>query len=69
MEKNYLPVKTYVIEDMGSYNIVDVKLGKETVKVRTLPTLRPEIGSECYIDMDMNRVSLFDLETGNSLTE
>lgn len=68
IEKNYLPVKTYVIEDMGSYNIVDVKLGKETVKVRTLPTLKPEIGSECYIDLDMNRVSLFDMETGNSLT-
>jgi len=67
-EKNFLPAKIYVIEDMGSYNIIDVMLGGETVKVRTLPTLKPDIGSECYIDLDMNRVSIFDRETGNSIT-
>jgi len=66
-EEGFLTVETYVVEDMGSYHIVDVKLGKETIKVRTLPTQRPEVGEECYIDLDMNRMSIFDSETGKSL--
>jgi multiple sugar transport system ATP-binding protein len=62
-----LEVTVYVSEETGSYNIIDVNLGSQKVKVRTLPTVKPDIGDRAYIDLDMERVSLFDKKTGNSI--
>ncbi len=66
-EKNYLDVKVYVIEETGSYNIVDVSLGVEKIKVRTIPTIKPDIGEAAFVGFDMERISIFDKETGNSI--
>jgi len=62
-----LEVTVYVSEETGSYNIIDVNLGSQKVKVRTLPTVKPGIGDRAYIELDMERVSLFDKKTGNSI--
>lgn len=62
-----LEVTVYVSEETGSYNIIDVNLGSQKVKVRTLPTVKPDIGDRVYIELDMERVSLFDKKTGNSI--
>lgn len=62
-----LGVQVYVIEETGSYNIIDVSLGKEKIKVRTLPTVKPNIGDTAYIGIDMDRVSIFNKETENSI--
>lgn len=66
--KGALEVSVYVNEETGSYNIIDVNLGSQKVKVRTLPTIKPGIGDRAYIELDMDRVSLFDKESGNSIT-
>jgi multiple sugar transport system ATP-binding protein len=63
----YLEVKVYVIEKTGSYNIIDLNLGRQKVKVRTTPTVKPEIGQTAYIDFDMKRISLFEKKNGVSL--
>ncbi len=63
-----LEVTVYVSEETGSYNIIDVNLGSQKVKVRTLPTIKPGIGDRAYIELDIDRVSLFDKESGNSIT-
>ncbi|MBN2323303.1 MAG: ABC transporter ATP-binding protein [Spirochaetes bacterium] len=62
-----LDVTVYVSEETGSYNIIDVNLGSQKVKVRTLPTVKPAIGDPAYIELDMNRVSIFDKESGGSI--
>lgn len=62
-----LEITVYVSEETGSYNIIDVNLGNQKVKVRTLPTVKPNIGDRAYIEIDINRASLFDKETGNSI--
>jgi multiple sugar transport system ATP-binding protein len=62
-----LAVQVYVIEETGSYNIIDVSLGKEKIKVRTLPTVQPKIGDTAYIGIDMDRISIFNKETENSI--
>ncbi len=64
---NWLAVKVYVIEETGSYNIIDVSLGSEKIKVRTLPTVKPDIGENAYIDFDLKRISIFDRETEKSI--
>jgi multiple sugar transport system ATP-binding protein len=61
----YLPGKVYVVEEMGSYNIIDVQLGGETIKVRTPPTVKPEVGAPAFVRFDLQRISLFDRETGS----
>jgi multiple sugar transport system ATP-binding protein len=68
-KEGLLEVTVYVSEETGSYNIIDVNLGSQKVKVRTLPTVKPDIGDRAYIELDMKRVSIFDKETGNSITQ
>jgi multiple sugar transport system ATP-binding protein len=65
--ENYLKSEVFVIETLGSYNIIDLKLGNATVRVRTLPTVMPDIATEAFIGFDMDRASLFDKETENSI--
>jgi multiple sugar transport system ATP-binding protein len=65
--QNYLKSEVFVIETLGSYNIIDIKMGKETIRVRTLPTVIPDIATEAFIGFDMDRASLFDKETENSI--
>ncbi len=66
-ERGALAVKVYVVEETGSYNIIDVSLGNEMIKVRTLPKIKPDIGNPAYISLDMNRITIFDKESGNSI--
>jgi multiple sugar transport system ATP-binding protein len=68
-EKNLFQTEVFAIEKTGSYNIIDVKLGKEIVRVRTLPTIVPRIQDQVYLGFDMDGVNLFDKKNGHSLTE
>ncbi len=65
--ENYIDTEVYVIETLGNYNIIDVKIGEDIVRVRTLPTVMPDIGTTCCIGFDMSRIILFDKETEDSI--
>jgi len=64
---NYVKSEVFVIETLGSYNIIDMKIGNEIVRVRTLPVVMPDFGTEAFIGVDMDRVTLFDKETEKSI--
>lgn len=64
---NYVKSEIFVIETLGSYNIIDMKLGDEILRARTLPAVMPDIGASAYIGFDMDRITLFDKETENSI--
>lgn len=66
-EWNYIKTEVFIVEATGSYNIVDVKLGSDIVKVRTLPTVAPKIGKTVCIGIDMGRISIFNKKNGNSI--
>jgi len=66
-KSNHLETRVYVVATMGSYNITDVRLGDETIKVRTAPSILPEVGETVYISFDPKRISIFDEETGDSV--
>ncbi len=66
-KENYLKAQVYVIEKMGSYNIVDIKYGEEIIRVRTLPSVRLEIGETVYASFIMDRIRLFDKKTEETL--
>jgi multiple sugar transport system ATP-binding protein len=60
--------EVFVTERMGSYNIVDVRLGEEIIRARTLPAVRLEIGVQVSVAFDMERVRVFDKQSEQSLT-
>ncbi len=65
--ENYIDTEVFLIETLGSFNIIDVKIGQTTVRIRTLPIVSPNIGQPCCIGFDMNAVTLFDKKTENSI--
>jgi multiple sugar transport system ATP-binding protein len=66
-QENFLDTEVYVIENMGSHKIVDIKYGEETVRARVLPSVEPEIESKVWMNFDMDRIRLFDKETEQSI--
>jgi multiple sugar transport system ATP-binding protein len=65
---DYVTTKVYVIEATGSYNIIDVVLdSSEKIRVRTLSTVAPDINDKVYLNFDMDRVSVFDPGTEESI--
>ncbi|HEB32181.1 MAG TPA: ABC transporter ATP-binding protein [Spirochaetes bacterium] len=66
-EEDSVKTDIFTIEKMGSYNIIDVKLGSEIIRVRTLPTVVPGVKDKAYISFDMDMISLFNRENKQSL--
>jgi multiple sugar transport system ATP-binding protein len=66
-EKDFMATEVFAIEKTGSYNIIDVKLGNEIVRVRTLPTVVPKVRESVHIGLDMQGVTLFDTENEQSI--
>ncbi len=62
------PVEVYVVEPLGSENIVDVRLAGNVLKARTLPTFTARIGETLYMRIDQSRAHLFDAQTTQALT-
>ncbi len=62
-----LNVEVFVVENMGAHHIVDVKYGEEVLRVRTLPTVRPNIAEMLFIRFDMERIRLFNKDTEQSI--
>ncbi len=66
-EENYIETKVFIVERTGSYNIVNIKLGSDIVRVRMLPTVALKVGETVYIGIDMKRISIFNKKDGNSV--
>ena len=66
-QDNSLPAEVYVTEKMGSYHIVDLSYGEEIVRARTSSYVEMEIGQNVRMSFDMDRVRLFDSESGQSI--
>ena len=66
-EEDSVKTDIFTIEKTGSYNIIDIKLGSEIIRVRTLPTVVPGVKDTAYISFDMDMISLFDRENKQSL--
>ncbi|MCE5207492.1 MAG: ABC transporter ATP-binding protein [Chloroflexi bacterium] len=66
-EKNALMGKIFVVEPLGSTNLLTVVVGKEYIKVNTHPTENFQAGEEIWMQMDSNKISWMDVETGVTL--
>jgi len=61
-----LRAEVYVVEPLGSENIIDIDLSGQKLKCRTAPTFLPNVGSPIFARIDMARSHLFDTATGEA---
>lgn len=65
---DFLQGKVYVCEQIGPYNIINIKIGEDIIKAKSLPSFRPEVGSKIWFNLDTNRIHIFDKNTGLAIT-
>ncbi|MAY62078.1 MAG: ABC transporter ATP-binding protein [Rhizobiales bacterium] len=65
--KGHLPAVTTNIEPLGSHDIVDVKIGDQTLRARTESGFVGGEGQEVWVNLDPEQAHFFDRESGLSL--
>ena len=63
----FMQTEVYVIEPLGAYNIVDLRLGKNPntgkdiiLKAKTPPAFSPGIGEKVWMGFDYEKMHIFD---------
>ena len=62
------PAEVVAVEPFGSEVIVDVRVGRQALKVRAAPAVRPAPGSTIALRADPAAVRLFDARAGAALS-
>lgn len=60
--------EVYIVEPLGSENIIDLKIGENLVKAKTLPTVHPNIGQIVPMWFNKDRMHIFDKITGKAIS-
>jgi multiple sugar transport system ATP-binding protein len=63
----YVPVEAHIIEPLGAYDIVDLKVGKQFLRARTASGFVPRVGEPVWAKLDEAQTHFFDAGTGRSL--
>ena len=63
----YVPVEAHIIEPLGAYDIVDLKVGSEMLRARTRSGFVPAPGAKVFARIDPAQAHFFDIASGNSL--
>lgn len=66
-KKGYLPVETHLIEPLGSYDIVDLRVGQQILRARTRSGYVERSGAKVFVRLDPVQAHFFDTASGNSL--
>jgi multiple sugar transport system ATP-binding protein len=63
----FVPVETQIIEPLGSYDIVDLKVGGEVLRARTKSGFVSGPGEKVFARIDPSQAHFFDRASGKSL--
>ncbi len=63
----YLPVEAHIIEPLGAYDIVDLKVGSQMLRARTRSGFVEQAGDRVFARIDPAQAHFFDSESGLSL--
>jgi multiple sugar transport system ATP-binding protein len=63
----YVPVEAHIIEPLGAYDIVDLKIGKQFLRARTASGFVPRVGEVVWARLDESQIHFFDSSNGRSL--
>jgi multiple sugar transport system ATP-binding protein len=65
--ENYLKSEVHVIEPLGPYDIVDLKISGQHMRVKAASNYIQKPGDAVWIQLDEKRTHFFDKESGRSL--
>jgi multiple sugar transport system ATP-binding protein len=63
----YIPVEAHIIEPLGAYDIVDLKVGGEMLRARTASGFVRRVGDTVWARLDPEQTHFFNTATGESL--
>ncbi len=63
-----IQAEVYIVEPLGSENIIDLRIGGNILKVKTLPTIQPGIGQPIHMWFDKDRMHVFDKSTEKAIS-
>ena len=63
----FLPVEAHIIEPLGSYDIVDLKVGDQMLRARTRAGYVARAGTRVHARLDPAQAHFFDTATGKNL--
>jgi len=58
-----IEAEVYIVEPLGSENIIDLRIGENMIKAKTLPTLLPDVGQTVNLWLNKDRTHIFDKNT------
>lgn len=59
--------KVFVVEPLGDRNIFDVQVGDQSLRIKAPPTMLAEPGTPVWVEVNRDRIHLFDPKTDMSL--
>ena len=65
--KGYVPVTAHLIEPLGAYDIVDLKVGSQLVRARTASGYVSKVGAKVWVRLDPAQTHFFNSKTSDSL--
>jgi len=65
--QNHLPVEVHIIEPLGSYDIVDLKVGDQMLRARTRSGYVTAPGQTVWVRLDPSQAHFFDTASGRNL--
>jgi multiple sugar transport system ATP-binding protein len=65
--EGFLPVEAHIIEPLGAYDIVDLRVGKEMLRARTRSGFVRAAGDRVFARIDPAQAHFFDPQSGESL--
>lgn len=63
-QTNAVGGEIFILEPLGDRTFVDVELGGHTIKVRAVPDFAGQEGEQVWMQIDMERIHIFDKTTG-----
>jgi multiple sugar transport system ATP-binding protein len=67
VQDGFMPVEAEIIEPLGAYDIVDLKVGSQTLRARTRSGFVARAGARVFARIDPAQAHFFDTKSGNSL--
>lgn len=62
-----IQAEVYIVEPLGSENIIDLKIGENILKAKTLPTFMPDVGQPVHVWFNKERMHIFDKNTEKAI--
>jgi len=66
-EVETIPAIVYVVEPLGTENIINLKIGERIIKARCAPSFFPKTGEKVWVKIKKGKLRLFDRESEENI--